>query len=139
MRKTRTPLLTTLLMFILCTTILVGATTAYFTETVQVSGNVVQSGNLKAEMYWTENLVPGENNEIQWIDASKETTDDKAIFSYEQWEPGFTAVRFLQIRNAGRLAFQYQLNVLPQGEPAAAWVKEYCKPQGVCAIHIDLE
>lgn len=116
MRKTRTPLLTTLLMFILCTTILVGATTAYFTETVQVSGNVVQSGNLKAEMYWTENLVPGENNEIQWIDASKETADDKAIFSYEQWEPGFTAVRFLQIRNAGRLAFQYQLNVLPQGE-----------------------
>lgn len=116
MRKTRTPLLTTLLMFILCTTILVGATTAYFTETVQVSGNVVQSGNLKAEMYWTENLVPGENNEIQWIDASKEAADDKAIFSYEQWEPGFTAVRFLQIRNAGRLAFQYQLNVLPQGE-----------------------
>lgn len=115
MRKTRTPLLTTLLMFILCTTILVGATTAYFTETVQVSGNVVQSGNLKAEMYWTDSLVPGENNEIQWIDASKETADDTAIFSYEQWEPGFTAVRFLQIRNAGRLAFQYQLNVLPQG------------------------
>ena len=70
MRRTRTPLMTTLLMFILCTTILVGATTAYFTDSVQVSGNVVQSGNLKAEMYWTESLVPDASNEIHWIDAS---------------------------------------------------------------------
>lgn len=31
------------------------------------------------------------------------------------------------------------MDMLPEGEPAAAWVKEYCKPQGACAIHIDLE
>jgi len=116
MRRTRTPLLTTLLMFILCTTILVGATTAYFTETVQVSGNVVQSGNLKAGMDWTDNLVVAEGTQPNWIDAADKTLAENAIFNYSLWEPGFTAVRYIRIRNAGQLAFQYQLNILPKGE-----------------------
>ena len=119
MRKNRTPLLTTVLMFILCTTILVGATTAYFTENVQVTGNVVQSGNLKAGMDWTDSLVPDANGQISWIDAADEKAAENKIFNYSQWEPGFTAVRYIRIRNEGRLAFQYQLNILSSEAPKA--------------------
>lgn len=119
MRKNHTPLLTTVLMFILCTTILVGATTAYFTENVQVTGNVVQSGNLKAGMDWTDSLVPDANGQISWIDAADEKAAENKIFNYSQWEPGFTAVRYIRIRNEGRLAFQYQLNILSSEAPKA--------------------
>lgn len=69
MLKKRSTKLLCLLIAFLWTTIVIGSSYAYFIDSVQVTGNVITTGNLKAEMQWSEDR---EN----WQDA-----DQGAIFS----------------------------------------------------------
>ena len=100
MRNRRSLLL--VLLIVLCATIIVGSTTAYFTDQVPTDTKVLTSGDLEVSFAWANDL----NNTWQEAEAGP-------VYNQTHWEPNFTAVRYFQVKNTGDMAFQYELNVLP--------------------------
>lgn len=94
---------------ILCFSMLLGSTFAWFTDSVTSENNVIQTGSLDVEMYWAEGKE--DPSSAAWKDAS---TD--AIFNNDRWEPGFAEVRHIKIENKGTLALQYKVMITPNGE-----------------------
>jgi len=72
---------------------------------VSSSSNIITAGNLDVEMYYTDDLESG-----NWKDAS-----NTAVFNYDNWEPGYTEVRYIKIVNAGSLALRYRMSIIPEG------------------------
>ncbi|MBR2047593.1 MAG: bacterial Ig-like domain-containing protein [Oscillospiraceae bacterium] len=107
MKKSKLALLQSVISLLLCVSMLMGTTFAWFTDTVTSSGNIIKSGTLDAELYWTDTMPTA--GEPEWQDASQ-----GAIFNYSLWEPGYTQVRYVKITNEGSLAFRYRLNIIPQ-------------------------
>ena len=105
MNSTKKTFLTSLMALLLCIVMLMGTTFAWFTDVVTSTGNIIQAGNLDAEMYYSESL---ENPD--WKNA-----DGPAVFNYENWEPGYTAVRYIKIKNAGNFNFKFQLSLDANG------------------------
>ena len=108
-KSTKRALLLSLLSMLLCVTMLVGTTFAWFTDSVTSSGNIIKSGTLDVEMYWAKGTeVPAE---ATWTDAST-----GAIFNYDKWEPGYAEARHIRIENKGSLALKYAIKIVPNGE-----------------------
>lgn len=80
-----------------------GGTIAWFTDNVEATNNVIQSGTLDIDIQ----LKDGD----KWI--SLEKNPDTKVFDYNLWEPGYTQAETLSIVNNGNLALKYQLNVKP--------------------------
>ena len=108
---TRNALVTSLLSLLLCASMLLGTTFAWFTDSVTSTGNIIKSGTLDVEMSWAEDYT---GDTTTWKNAS-----EGAIFDYKFWEPGFTQTRYVKIENKGDLAFKYQLSIVPAVIPAA--------------------
>ena len=107
MRTTKQSLLNSVVALVLCLSMLIGTTFAWFTDVVTSSGNIIQTGNLDIGMYWSE-------NNVDW--NTTEGSGATPIFSYDNWEPGYTQVRYIKVTNEGSLAFQYQMLLSPNGE-----------------------
>ncbi len=103
MRKqnsTKRAWLASVLSLLLCVSMLVGTTFAWFTDTAKTGVNTIQSGNLDLVLeYWD-----GTN----WTEVSENT---KLFKEGALWEPGYTEVAYIRVRNNGSLAFKYQLAV----------------------------
>ena len=108
--KKRTKLISVLII-LLCLSLCVGATYAYFTDSVKSDGNIIKSGKLDVTMEWANGTADPDGENTVWTDAST-----GAIFKYELWEPGYTEVRHIRIKNIGNLAFQYKLVIVANGE-----------------------
>jgi len=100
MKKTKLALLHSIIALLLCVSMLVGTTFAWFTDAVHSGKNQIIAGNLDIEL---EYLVNG-----QWKPVRENTNvfDENAL-----WEPGHTEVVYLRISNLGSLALKYQLGV----------------------------
>ena len=109
-KSTKRALLMSVLAMLLCVTMLVGTTFAWFTDSVTSSGNIIKSGTLDVTMEWLDGKV-APADDAAWIDASS-----GAIFDYDLWEPGYAEVRHIKIENEGTLALKYQLHIVPTGE-----------------------
>ncbi|MBR4873636.1 MAG: hypothetical protein IKV00_07350, partial [Clostridia bacterium] len=109
MKNAKQTFLRSLLALLLCFSMLLGTTYAWFTDSVSSVNNIIKSGNLDVAMYWATDLASGE-----WKDVEDE--DNQKIFDYDRWEPGYTEVRHIKIENKGDLAFKYVLDILPLGE-----------------------
>ena len=112
MKKTAKSLFLSGISILLCLSMLAGSTFAWFTDEVKSGNNVIMAGNLDIEMYWSKTL--GNNN---WINAEDENAEP--VFNYDKWEPGYAEIRYIKIKNAGNLAFKYQLSIIPDGEVSA--------------------
>ena len=99
-------LMVSVISLILCVSMLLGTTFAWFTDSVTSAGNIIQSGNLDINMYWSE-------DNVVWNDA--EGANAAPVFNYNNWEPGYTEVRYVKVTNEGSLSFQYQMNISPNG------------------------
>jgi len=108
MRNTRNSIITSIIALVLCISMLFGTTFAWFTDMAVSNDNVVQSGNLDAEMYWSDELLASDSDE--WIDAT-----GSAVFSHNAWEPGYTEVRYIKVYNNGSLNFKWQLSIEADG------------------------
>ena len=98
-KATRQALLMSVLSLMLCVSMLVGTTFAWFTDSVTSDNNIIKSGNLDVELeYW---------NGEDWVDV----TGRSDILTNTLWEPGVTEIAYLRIRNAGTLALKYYLGV----------------------------
>ena len=109
-RSTKRALLTSALALLLCFSMLVGSTFAWFTDSVTSSGNIIKSGTLEIEMLWKD-ATNVEGAQTSYKDAS-----EGPIFNYDLWEPGYVEAKNIQIKNAGTLALKYQLNIVATGE-----------------------
>lgn len=109
MKDSKKALSSSILSLMLCVVMLIGTTFAWFSDKLSSGQNIIQSGNLDIEMYWTEDLESG-----KWFNVE----DDKhnTIFNYDNWEPGYTDVKYIKIVNAGSLALNYELSIDPIGE-----------------------
>ncbi len=108
MKKTKSALLKSTLALMLCFALLIGTTFAWFTDSLTSSKNIIQSGNLDIEMYWTDDLSSG-----VWHNV--EEAQYNTIFNYDNWEPGYTDVKYVKIVNNGSLALNYKLAITPEG------------------------
>ncbi|MBR5459332.1 MAG: leucine-rich repeat domain-containing protein [Clostridia bacterium] len=113
-RSTKHSLLLSALSLLLCASMLIGTTFAWFTDSVTSTGNIIKSGTLEVALEWAEgNLDPATTT---WNDASDST---KPIFNNDLWEPGYTESKHVKISNNGSLAFNYMLRIVPNGTVSA--------------------
>ena len=99
-KTTRRALLMSALSLLLCVSMLVGTTFAWFTDSVTSGRNTIQAGNLDVVLeYW-------DGDSYEEVTSTTKLFDDAAL-----WEPGYTEVAYLKVSNAGSLALKYQLAV----------------------------
>lgn len=110
-KSTKRALLLSALSLLMCVSMLIGSTFAWFTDSVTSGSNIIKSGNLDVEMYWADGTKAVPTADADWTDAS-----NGAIFDYDLWEPGYTEVRHIKIANEGTLALKYQLSIAATGE-----------------------
>ncbi|MBR5459331.1 MAG: leucine-rich repeat protein [Clostridia bacterium] len=117
-RSTKHSLLLSALSLLLCASMLIGTTFAWFTDSVTSTGNIIKSGTLEVTLEWLGRDADPTSDTAAWKNAA-----DGAIFDYDRWEPGYTEVRHIKIENEGSLALKYQLNIVPSGELTEDGVK----------------
>lgn len=103
-------LVSSVLALILCFSMLIGTTFAWFTDSVTSGKNQIVSGNLDIELDYFADPNGNKNmaDEDAWADVEG-TTD---LFAKETlWEPGHTEVVYLRITNKGNLALKYQFSM----------------------------
>lgn len=94
--KTRSALVTSAISLLLCLSMLIGTTFAWFTDEVVSGMNTIAAGNLDVEL-----LASGAK-----VDSATKLFDD-----VEKWEPGVVAYENLQVSNVGTLALKYQMTL----------------------------
>jgi len=125
--KTKHSLFMSVISLILCASMLLGTTWAWFTDSVTSTGNVIKSGTLDVSFEWMEgNLDPTDKNSAEWIDASTGT-----IFNSTLWEPGYTEVKHIKIENEGDLALKYTLDIIPYDENGKVLTVDALEKDGV--------
>ena len=96
-KSTKKALLMSALSLLMCVSMLIGSTFAWFTDSVTSSGNKIQAGTLKLDL----ELLEKDGSWTSIKDSSK------AIFDYDKWEPGYTEVKVLKVENEGNLALKW--------------------------------
>ena len=117
-RTTKRALLTSVMALLLCFTMLLGTTFAWFTDSAVSANNKITAGTLDVDLYkWSDATTATE------ITENKEPVFDSSII----WEPGYTSVVYLSIKNNGTLALKYTvaIEVTQVSEHNLAEVMEY--------------
>ena len=118
-KQTKRALITSVVSLLVCFSMLVGTTFAWFTDSVTSSGNKIASGTLDVDLE-----VLGDSG---WTSVA---TDNAAIFNYEKWEPGHVEVKVLRVVNKGTLALKWKAALVAEkaisklGDVIDVYVKE---------------
>ncbi len=107
-KTTKRALVASILSLLLCVSMLIGSTFAWFTDTASTGVNLIQSGNLDLVLEYRD----ADGN---WAEVNGDT---KLFKDGALWEPGYTEVAYIRVRNNGSLAFNYQLAVNATNEVA---------------------
>ena len=103
-KSTKRALLTSVLALLMCVTMLVGATFAWFTDTASTGVNKIVSGNLHVEI---QDKTGKKIENLEWV---KENGDVIANQEGILWEPDCTYLLTpFQIVNTGNLALKYKI------------------------------
>jgi len=121
-KSTKKALLTSVLALVLCFTMLLGTTFAWFTDSVASEGNIIKAGKLDVELYKWNSAT-----EADALSELAENGESTAVFADVKWEPGMTEVVYFSIKNEGNLALKYKvlLDVTCSTEPKLTEVMEY--------------
>ena len=90
---------------------LLGTTFAWFTDSATSGSNVITAGRLDVNMYWSDTLLAVDSSD--WKHADGVNLD---VFSHENWEPGYTEVKYVKIANEGSLDLKWQLSLEVEDE-----------------------
>ena len=100
-KTTKRALVLSAFAILMCVTMLIGTTFAWFTDTASTAVNKIQAGNLDVELEYSKDFS-------EW----KKVTDTTKVFEDSTlWEPGRTEVVYLRVKNAGTLALKYTLGI----------------------------
>ncbi len=102
LKHTKKALLSSIIALVLCFAMLLGTTYAWFTDSAVSANNKITAGTLDVELY-------------QWTDATTATpiseSKDPVFDANILWEPGYTSVVYLSIKNNGSLALKYKVAI----------------------------
>lgn len=104
-KTTKRAFLASVMALIICFSMLLGTTYAWFTDTVVAGRNRIVSGNLDVEL----DYAVMENGQIkEWlpVDESTNLFNEDALY-----EPGYTEVVKFRVRNVGTLAVKCKLGI----------------------------
>lgn len=107
-KSTKRALLTSVLAILMCVTMLIGTTFAWFTDSASTAVNKIQAGNLKVDLEM-------KNSDDRWVSAKGQTLEFKKATDAPAdekvlWEPGCTyELPQLRVVNKGNLAFKYKV------------------------------
>ena len=102
-KSTKRALISSALALLMCVTMLVGATFAWFTDTASTGVNKIQAGNLDLEVQYRTTA----NGEWKTLDNATDLFGAAGTL----FEPGHTRVVELKIKNAGNLALKYKIGM----------------------------
>ena len=109
-KTTKRALLGSVVSLLLCFSMLIGSTFAWFTDSVTSANNIIKTGNLDIEVYYAHpsDVVNGKIADDAW----KLMTSETPVFDNDAlWEPGYTQLVYFKIKNVGSLAAKYQFRV----------------------------
>ena len=98
MKTTKRALFSSVMALILCFSMLVGTTFAWFTDEVKSDVNKIVAGNLDVDVVTTADDKSIENQSVLFDEI-------------KLWEPGVVAYENITVKNLGTLALKYQLSV----------------------------
>ena len=98
-KSTKRALLLSALSLLMCVSMLIGSTFAWFTDSVTSGNNKIAAGNLDIELEYY--------NGTEWNTVNGATN----LFDETLWEPGHTDVVYLRLKNIGSLALKYELAI----------------------------
>jgi len=98
-KSTKRALLLSALSLLMCVSMLVGTTFAWFTDSVISGNNKIVAGNLDIDLEYY--------NGTEW----KTVNGASNLFDETLWEPGHTDVVYLRLKNIGSLALKYELAI----------------------------
>jgi len=104
---TKRALLSSALSLVLCFTMLLGTTFAWFTDSASTAVNTIQSGTLDVVLeYWDgDSWEDAEGKTLSFKKAANAPADEKIL-----WEPGCTyELPAIRVGNAGNLHLKYEL------------------------------
>lgn len=108
-KTTKRALISSMLSLVVCVSMLIGTTFAWFTDTATSGVNTIQSGKLDVVLEYST------DNGVTWADAEGETLNFKTADGRTTdilWEPGCTyELPLLRVRNNGNLALKYHMVV----------------------------
>lgn len=105
-RSTKRALLLSALSLLLCLSMFVGSTFAWFTDSVTSSGNKIQSGKLELDLE-----VLDINDNTTWTSLRD---NPQPLFDYNKWEPGYTEIKVLKVENEGTLALKWIAKIVSE-------------------------
>lgn len=111
-KSTKRALLLSALSLLMCVSMLIGSTFAWFTDSVTSGSNKIVAGTLDIDLYKINDplgMVMGTAGAVE------EITDSSApLFGEDiRWEPAYEAVANLKLENNGNLALKWQAIVRP--------------------------
>lgn len=127
-KATKRALLASVVSMLLCVAMLIGATFAWFSDSVTSGKNVIVTGTLDIELS-AKRLVPegtatsitgGDDEGYRYVSENTNLFEDGCL-----WEPGHVEVIFLKARNVGTLALKYALGINVAGENVGDDGEEY--------------
>lgn len=99
-------LIMSVISLLLCCSMLIGTTFAWFTDTAVTGVNTIQSGKLDVVLEYSV------NGGASWMNAEGKVLDFMDLDANELWEPGCTyEMPLLRVRNAGNLELKYQIAI----------------------------
>ncbi|MBQ9973971.1 MAG: hypothetical protein IJP02_03320 [Oscillospiraceae bacterium] len=104
MRRNKVKLFNSAIALLLCLSMLLGSTWAWFTDSVTSTANIISTGTLKVELYHTSAACTTPT-------PVTETTKD--LFQVDLWEPGVAAYENFTVKSVGSLWLKYQLGLYP--------------------------
>ena len=104
-KSTKRALLLSALSLVMCVSMLIGSTFAWFTDSVTSAGNTIQSGTLQVDLVDAgDNSMEGQI--IEFVTADNRAQDEIL------WEPGCTyETKPVYVLNKGNLALKYQIAI----------------------------
>lgn len=101
-KSTKKALALSIISLVVCVSMLVGTTFAWFTDSVTSANNKIIAGNLKVDL---EVLTETATDTYEWVSVKN---SNSPIFDYDLWEPGYTEVKVLKVENEGTLALKWK-------------------------------
>ena len=105
----------TFIPLVLCVSLLIGFTLAWFTDEAVNNDNNIEAGTLKVEML-----------KCDPTGLTYTAVEDGKLFDNSYWEPGTTKIVYLAVKNEGTLNLQYNLQLtVDEGAVPLSEVLEY--------------
>lgn len=105
-KNAKRSLLLSALSLLLCVSMLIGSTFAWFTDAVTSNKNQIIAGNLDVELEYKKVVNGKLTTDWVTVQGKSDLFDPDAL-----WEPGHAEVVYLKVSNLGSLALKYQLGV----------------------------